>query len=350
MASQLISTQRLTEVCQRILQHWEVPADDALYVAESLVHADLRGIHSHGTLRLARYVRELRDGITNPCPRIAVLDEGMAMARVDGDGGLGQLVGRRAMEVCIAKAQTTGTATVTACRSRHFGVAGAYASMALEADLIGLAMTVASPRLTPTGGAEPLFGNHPIAMAVPGDQDFPLIIDAAMGSIAAGKLQLAAASGSPISPGLARNLDGTPTTDPQAALSGSIVPIGEHKGYGLTLLVEILAGLLSGAPYFGVKREEVGEHMRDKGIGHFFMAIDPSRFMSVPAFRQAVADMTHRLKTSTRMPGVEEILVPGEMEERLRRERLRLGIPLADATVEALRELSGECGEDALLP
>lgn len=350
MDSQLISTQSLTQVCQRILQHQGVPSDDALYVAETLVDADLRGIHSHGTLRLARYVRELRDGITNPRPHITVLDEGAAFARVDGDGGMGQLVGRRAMGVCITKAQTAGTATVTACRSRHFGTAGAYAGMALEVDLIGLAMTVASPRLTPTGGAEPLFGNHPIAMAVPGDQDFPLIIDAAMGSIAAGKLQLAAASGTPIPAGLARNLDGTPTTDPQAALTGSIVPIGEHKGYGLTLLVEILAGLLGGAPYFGVKREEVGEHMRDKGIGHFFMAIDPSRFMSASAFREAVAHMSHGIKASTRMPGVQEILVPGEMEERLRRERLRLGIPLAVSTVDALRELADECGEAALLP
>jgi len=250
----------------------------------------------------------------------------------------------------MTKARAAGTATVTACRSRHFGVAGAYAGMALEADLIGLAMTVASPRLTPTGGTEPLFGNHPIAMAAPGDQEFPLIIDTAMGSIAAGRLQLAAASGDPIPPGLARNLEGTPTTDPQVALSGTIVPIGEHKGYGLTLLVEILAGLLGGAPYFGVKRGDVGEHMRDRGIGHFFMAIDPARFMPVPAFRQAVAEMASDIKASKKMPGVEEILVPGEMEERLRRERLRLGIPLAGTTIDALRELAVECGGEELLP
>ena len=222
--------------------------------------------------------------------------------------------------------------------------------MALEADLIGLVMTVASPRLTPTGGMEPLFGNHPIAMAVPGDQEFPLVIDTAMGSIAAGKLQLAAASGDPIPPGLARDLEGMPTTDPAVALTGSIVPIGEHKGYGLTLLVEILAGLLGGAPYFGVKREDVAEHMRDRGIGHFFMAIDPARFMSVSAFRQTVAEMARGIKASEKLPGVEEILVPGEMEERLRKERLSLGIPLAGTTVDALRELAGECGGAGLLP
>lgn len=339
-----IEAARLARGCQRILECQGVPASDAAFVAETLVEADLRGVHSHGVLRLPRYVRELSEGITNPEPAITTLDEGPAFARVDGDGGMGQLVARYSMTAAIGKARAAGSATVTACRSRHFGSAGTYAAMALESGYIGVAMTVASPRLAPTGGSQPLFGNNPISMAVPGTQDFPLIIDAAMGSTAAGKLELAAANGETIPEGLARSLDGEVTTDPAVALKGSIVPIGDHKGYGLTMLIEILAGLLGGAPYFGVERAHVPEHMRERGIGHFFMVIDPSRFLSASDFSEAVADMVRRTKASPRLDGVDEILLPGELEERRRRERLDCGIPLAASTLETLSKITAKNG------
>lgn len=346
METIVIDARQLRAVCAGILQHQGVPAADADFVAHTLVEADLRGIHSHGVLRLGRYVRELRAEITNVQPRIRTLEEGPAYARVDGDGGLGPLVGRCAMRLCIAKAQEVGSATVTACRSRHFGTAGFYALLALEHDLIGISMTVASPRLAPTGGIQPLFGNNPIAVAAPGDQDFPLLVDFAAGITGAGRLELAAANGQTIPLGLARDLDGNPTTDPNVGLKGSIVPIGEHKGYGLTLLIEILAGLLGGAPYFGVAREQVGEHMRNRGIGHFFMAIDPGRFMPLAQFKTAVASMVASIKNSPRTADVEEIFVPGEPEARCQRERLQNGIPMAASTVEALRNLARECGVD----
>lgn len=344
MSTVLIDASRLSRACQRILECQDVPAGDAAFVADTLVEADLRGVHSHGVHRLPRYVRELSEGITNPEPTITTLDEGPAFARVDGDGGLGQLVGRYSMAVAIDKARSAGSATITACRSRHFGAAGTYAAMALEASFIGLAMTVASPRLAPTGGRQPLFGNNPISMAVPGSPDFPLIIDAAMGSTAAGKLELAAANGETIPEGLARSLDGEVTTDPTVALKGSIVPIGDHKGYGLTLLIEILAGLLGGAPYFGVEREQVPEHMRERGIGHFFMAIDPARFMAPADFEEAVADMVRRTKASPHLAGVDEILLPGELEERRHRARLSDGIPLAASTLETLSKITRQHG------
>ena len=346
MTTILIEASRLQRACSLILQHATVPPSDADFVALSLTEADLRGIHSHGSMRLGRYVRELRDRITNPQPQIRSIEEGPAFARIDGDGGLGQLVGRQAMAQCIAKARQAGSATVTACRSRHFGAAGFFALMALEHDLIGVTMTVASPRLAPSGGTLPLFGNNPLAMALPGSRDFPLLVDFATGSIAAGNLELAAANGTPIPAGVARDLEGNPTTDPKVALKGTIVPIAEHKGYGLTLLIEVLAGLLGGSPYFGVEKSQVDEHVRDKGIGHFFMAIDPSRFMPLPLFKAAVGQMVDQTKASPKMPGTKEIFLPGEIEARRRQERLEQGIPLAASTIEKLRTLGRECGAE----
>jgi LDH2 family malate/lactate/ureidoglycolate dehydrogenase len=344
MTTEVIDATRLQSACSRVLQHAAVPPADADFVALSLVEADLRGIHSHGSMRLGRYVRELREGISNPRPQIRELETGPAYARLDGDGGLGQLVGRRAMEVCIAKASEIGCATVTAGRSRHFGAAGFFALMALERNLIGIAMTVASPRLAPTGGRLPLFGNNPLAVAIPGTRSFPLLVDFAVGSNAAGNLELAAASGRAIPAGVARDAEGNPTTDPAAALKGTIVPIAEHKGYGLTLLIEILAGLLSGSPYFGVEKKRVDEHVRDTGIGHFFMAVDPARFLPLAQFEEAVARMVIRTKASPRMADAAEILLPGEREARLREQRLREGVPLPAVTVEKIRTLGRACG------
>jgi LDH2 family malate/lactate/ureidoglycolate dehydrogenase len=344
MTQTTVAASQLTTMVAGILRHRGLPPADADFVALSLVEADLRGVHSHGVLRLPRYARELREQITNPQPRIRLLDEGPAWARVDGDGGMGPLVGRYAMQVGIAKALTSGSAIVTACRSRHFGSAGFYALMAAQRDLVGMAMTVASPRLAPTGGRQPLFGNNPISLAVPGDQQFPLLVDFASGRTGAGRLELAAANGERVPEGLVRDLDGNPTTDPAVGLKGTIVPIGEHKGYGLTLMIEVLAGLLSGAPYFGVGRAQVADHMKDKGIGHFFMVIDPSRFMPLPEFKAAVSRMAVGVKQSPRSPGVEEIFVPGEPEARRRQERLEGGIPMATSTMSRLRELAAECG------
>jgi LDH2 family malate/lactate/ureidoglycolate dehydrogenase len=346
---QRVHHRRLTELCAQVLAHYRVPRKDAEFVAGTLVESDLRGIHSHGSMRLGRYARELESGLTNPSPSIRTAAEGPACARVDGDGALGQLVGRQALSVCIDKARASGSATVTACRSRHFGAAGTYCLLALEQDMIAISMTVSSPRLAPTGGTRPMFGTNPIAMGVPGDQDFPLVIDLAMSSIAAGNLELAASAGETLPEGVARDLNGEPTTNPQTALSGTIVPIGEHKGYALTLLIELLAGLLGGAPYFGVDRAAVPRHIGEKGIGHSFICIDPARFMPAPQFKRQVAEMVAAIKRSPRMPGVDEIFVPGELEEKRRRDRCETGIPLAASTLSLLQDLARKCGVTATL-
>ena len=343
MSTVPVQADQLNDVCGAILRHAELTDDDASYVAASLVQADLMGVHSHGVLRVRRYVEELARGITNPRADIRVTDDGPSFARVDGNHALGQLVGRFAMDVCLQKAAATGSATVTACRSHHFGTAGQFAVRALDHDMIGIAMTVASPRLAPTGARVPLFGNNPIAYAVPSDLDFPLLFDAAMGALAAGKLELAAASGTPIPPGMARDAQGQPTTDAALAHKGMIEPIGDYKGYGLTLFIELLAGLMAGSPYFGVERESVAEHLAGVGIGHCFIGMDVNRFMPAADFKRAVGDMARRIKESPRQEGIDEIFLPGEIEERRRRHALAHGIDLAASSVEMLRELGKPC-------
>jgi LDH2 family malate/lactate/ureidoglycolate dehydrogenase len=170
-----------------------------------------------------------------------------------------------------------------------------------------------------------------------------------MSSIAAVNLELAASGGETLPEGVARDLNGEPTTNPQTALSGTIVPIGEHKGYALTLLIELLAGLLGGAPYFGVDRAAVPRHIGEKGIGHSFICIDPARFMPAPQFKRQVAEMVAAIKRSPRMPGVDEIFVPGELEEKRRRDRCETGIPLAASTLSLLQDLARKCGVTATL-
>lgn len=340
----LIPPEHLTELCAQVLSHYGVPRTDADFVARSLVESDLRGIHSHGSMRLGRYAKELDAGLTSPDANIVTIEKGPACASIDGNGALGQLVARQALSVGIEKARSAGTASVTCCQSRHFGAAGNYCLMALEENIMAMSMTVSSPRIAPTGGIQAMFGTNPIALGVPGNHDFPLVIDLAMSSVAAGNIELAARAGDVLPKGVARDMAGAPTTDPQEALDGTIVPIGEHKGYALTMLIEILAGLLASSPYFGVSRENVSQHVEEKGIGHFFLCIDPTQFIPLEVFKSQVTEMVNAIKVSPRLPGVKEIFVPGELEEKRRRHRLKHGIPLAESTRSILNSLGHNCG------
>ncbi|TAK25453.1 MAG: Ldh family oxidoreductase [Chloroflexota bacterium] len=341
-----VAPDRLHEFVASATMALGLSAADAAIVAASLVEADLRGVHTHGVAALPGYARRLRGGGVNPRPRIAVAVESAATAVIDGDNGLGQVVGRFAMDQAIARAREYGIGSVTARNSSHFGAAAHYASMALAHDMIGFASTSAGNRIAPIGGKTAVVGNNPVAWAIPSGLERPIVLDMAQSVVAAGKLGFAARRGERIPIGWALDRDGKPTDDPVAGAAGLLVPIGGPKGFGSALVVDILCGALSGA---AIGRELASPHQPDapSRLGHFFIAIDVARFVPIDDFKRRVDRMVRDIHESEPTEPGTPLYLPGEIEWRLREERARRGIPLLESVVADLRGLADELGLDA---
>ncbi|HWP59108.1 MAG TPA: Ldh family oxidoreductase [Candidatus Acidoferrales bacterium] len=319
-----------------------VPEQDARIAADVLVTADLRGVESHGVLRFTPhgwYVKALREGVMNPKPHIRVLAESEATALVDGDGGMGMVVGHRAMELALRKAERSGIAIVGARNSRHFGMSAYYSMMALARDMIGIAMTNAGRQVVPTFGRDARFGTNPISLAAPAGEERPFVLDMATTTAAAGKLEVAARRGKSIPLGWALDENAEPTSDPRAAQKARrLLPLGgtpeggSYKGYGLAVLVEILCGVLTGSvaaltpPAYGVR-------------GHFFGAIRIDRFRPVDEFKRDMDMLIRELKSTPPLPGNERVFVAGEIEFETADERSARGIPLHASVLAGLKEL-----------
>lgn len=307
-----------------------LPEGDAATVADCLVRANLRGVDTHGVFRVPTYLKRLRGGLNNPRPQIAVERVGHAAAHVDGDNGMGAVVGTRAMKEAVAIAREGGVALVSIRHSNHYGMAAYYVLQALEAGLVGMAFTNASPALPPWGGCAPFLGTSPLAVAVPSGEQPPFVLDMAMSILARGNVYVAAKTGQPIPPGLALDSDGRPTTDPQALIDGgTMLPFGGVKGSALAMLMDIFGGVLSGAAFAG----NVGNpHMafdRPQDVGHLFMCFRPDLFMPIDRFKARMDELVLAVKAQPRAEGFDEILMPGEREARTERIRLASGIPLA---------------------
>ena len=338
-----VSADALHEFVERVLQKLNVPADDAERAADVLVQSDLRGVDSHGVARFgAYYVSGLLSGTINPRPTIKVLKETPATALIDGDAGLGMVVGTKAMTYCIRKAKQSGAAFVSVRNSGHFGMAGYYAMMALPHDMIGISLTQASPLVVPTHGRQPLYGTNPISVAVPANQERPFVLDMATTTVARGKLEVAARKGQPIPLGWgALGKDGTPTTDPQEAIEsrlmlplGGLSETGGYKGYGLGLLVDILSGVLSGSG--------PGSKVKERKVAHFFGALRIDGFRPADEFKAMMDDMIVTIKESQKVEGQDRIYIHGEKEFETEEERRKDGIPLHPAVVDSLRKIAAE--------
>jgi L-2-hydroxycarboxylate dehydrogenase (NAD+) len=348
--------ERLHEFCVRVFQKLGVPDDEARLSADVLSTADVRGIDSHGVARLNTYVDLLNAGRINPRPRITVVRESPSTATVDGDNGLGLVVGPKANEIAMTKAETVGTGWVTVCNTNHYGIAGYYPLRALERDLIGWAMTNSSKGVAPLWGAERMLGTNPIAIAFPGLEEPPIVIDLATCAVAYGKVEIARRKGEPIPLGWAIDRDGTPTTDPQAMIDGgALLPLGSererggHKGYALALMVDVLSAVLSGAnwgpftPPFAL-RQELPERSVGAGIGHFFGALRIDGFRDPLEFKRQIDDLVRTFRRTRPAPGTDGPLLPGDPERACERERARSGVPLVAAVVEDLRDISRRTG------
>jgi LDH2 family malate/lactate/ureidoglycolate dehydrogenase len=317
----------------------------AAVVAEVQLEASLRGQPTHNVASIPRYARRVADGVIHRDPTLRVERETAVSAVVDGDNGPGQWVGVRAMELAIARAREQGIGVVVARNSNHFGAAGHYAWLAAQKDLIGLCTSNAPTWLAPTGGLTPTYGNNPLGVAIPAAGRYPIVLDVSMSVAAKGKIGLYLAEGRPLPAGWILDAAGRPSTDAADLAAGLGVPIGGHKGYGLTLVLEVLAGVLSGAAFgWDHRRERMKEPGRRADLGHFFLAIDPGMFLSREEFASRVERLIDQTKAGERVPGVDELLLPGEREMRSRERNLRLGVPLRRSALAALQEYKQSAG------
>lgn len=323
-----------------------LPEDGAQLVTDVQLEASLRGQPTHNMGNVPGYAKRAASGLMNPTPSISIERETLVHAQLDGDNGPGQWVSVVAMRRAMEKARTTGVGLVTAHRSNHFGAAGHYAWLAATEGLIGLCTTNGGPCLAPWGGTSPTFGNNPLGVGIPAGKYPPIVLDIAMSTVAMGKIGLAIAEGKPLPLGWVLDTHGRPTTDPADFRASRLgVPIFEHKGYGLTMVMELLAGILPGADHPWQHRDDrLSNATYVPNLGHFFMAINPELFMARDEFLSRVDAMIEAAKSSELAEGVEEILVPGEMEMRARERHLREGVPLLPSTARELENYAKEAG------
>ncbi len=328
--------ERLKWFSRAVFERLGVRPGDAAVAAEILVASDLRGIESHGMPRLRAYLDRIAAGAINLEATPTIDRETAVTAAVDGHNGIGLSVAHWAMDLCVRKAQASGLAFVTVRRSNHFGIAGYYATMALERGLIGLAATNAAPLMVPPHARRPLLGTNPVAMAVPAGKERPFVLDIALTTVAWGKVEIARREEHPIPLGWALDEHGNPTEDPAAALKGTLLPVGGPKGYGMSVVLDIISGVLSGATF--------GKGLGGPGGGHFFQATDVEAFMPLDEFKKLMGDLVDQIKNSQLAPGSSGIFLPGEIEYTLKQQRLREGIPMTAVVVEEINQTARELG------
>lgn len=325
--------------------------EDAECSARVLIASDLRGIDSHGVPRLKGYCDRLRQGLINVHPNFRVITETPATVAFDADNGMGHPSACRAMERCIEKARETGLCMATVRHSNHFGIAGYYAMMALEHGLCGVAMTNATPLVVPTFAREPYLSTAPIAVAIPAGKERPIVLDMATSTVAWGKIEIARREEKPIPAGWALDRDGVVTTDPEAAISltplGANRDLGSHKGYGLSLFVEVLCAQLAGATWSRYVAGSRTDPPRPANIGHAFMAWRIDAFRPEDEFLADIDQMLAELRAAEPVDGAPRVYVPGDLEDDAEADRRVNGIPVHPKVVAELRALGEELGVPA---
>jgi len=352
MPEQIFTYQQLFDFTKKVFQAIGCNDKDATTAAEVLLSADLRGIDSHGVARLSGYVRLYEVKRINPCPAPRIVHETPSTAVVDGDSGLGLVVGPFAMQVAIEKAKAVGTGWVSVQNSNHFGIAGYHAMMALEHDMIGMAMTNASALVAPTFSIERMLGTNPICVAIPAGEEPAFVADLATTTAANGKLEILQRKNEAAPLGWVQDKDGMPSTNPhELKTGGALLPLGgdrehgSHKGYALGAIVDIFSGVLSGANYGPwvppfPAYVPMPEAMPGKGIGHFLGAMRVDAFRKKEEFKQHMDQWIRRFRSAKTVPGEKQVLIPGDPERAMHEQRLQQGIPLLDTVVKDLQALS----------
>jgi LDH2 family malate/lactate/ureidoglycolate dehydrogenase len=315
---------------------------DAQIVADSLVKANLRGVDSHGVMRLPIYVKRMRMGLIATVPKMELRRTAPSTAILDGGNGPGQVVTLRAIEEAIKIAKETGMGSIAIRNSNHFGAASYFAMRALDDEMIGLALSHAEADVIPFGGRKPCLGTNPLAIAVPAGEELPIVLDMATSIVAMAKVILAAKEGREIPEGWAVDIEGAPTTDPKKVRA--VRPLGGPKGYGLAVIIDILSALLSGSA-FGVQINRMYNNFSEpQAIGHFVGALDICKYVPIHEFKANIDRMIREIKSIPPAAGFDGVLLPGELEALTQQKRLREGIPLSREIYTELVELGEEIG------
>jgi len=340
-----ISPQKLEAFVASAFVAVGISKTEAQSIAELMVRADTQGSEGHGVFRLPQYIRRIKGGAVNLKPKIRMVREAAGMGLVDGDNGMGHLVMRYATEKAIEKARGAGVAWVGVRMSNHAGPASLYAGMLLEHDMVGLYLAVGNANhLPPWGGLDMLLSTNPIAVAVPAHAEPAIVLDMATTVAAYGKVKTKGQRGEMMPEGWMMDRAGRPLTDPRHANEGFLLPIGGYKGYGLALVIGILAGTLNGA---AMGKDVVDFNADDTSVtntGHVIVAVNVEAFQPVAEFKRQMDTLIRDLRESRRLPGVDRIRLPGEGSHAARADRAKNGIPLPAPLLASLNELAGQLG------
>jgi len=354
MAEKIFPYNQLLEFTRNVFEKIGCPTEQAITASRALLSADLRGIDSHGVARLSGYVRLWEVKRVNATPDIRIIHETPSTAVVDGDSGLGLVIAPYAMQIAIEKAKAVGTGWVSVQHSNHFGIAAHHAMMALEHDMIGIAMTNASPLVAPTFSIDKMLGTNPICVAAPAGTEPPFVADLATTTAANGKLEILQRKNMDTPSGWVQDKDGNSSHDANILKKGgALLPLGgdrehgSHKGYALGAVVDIFSALLSGAnyapwvppfpAYVPMPAQQPG-----KGIGHFFGAMRIDAFRPAADFKKSMDHWIQGFRNAKTVSGEEKVLVPGDPEREFEIQRFKNGVPILDAVVSDLKELASK--------
>lgn len=356
MPEQNFSYRQLYDFTKNVFLKIGCSNEHADTATHALLSADLRGVDSHGVARLSGYVRLWEVNRVNAKPDIKIIHETPSTAVIDGDSGLGLVVAPFAMQIAIEKAKEAGTGWVSVQNSNHFGIAAHHAMMALQHDMMGIAMTNASPLVAPTFSIDKMLGTNPICVAAPAGEEPPFVADLATTTAANGKLEILQRKNQPTPDGWVQDKDGNPSNDAhELKKGGALLPLGgdrehgSHKGYALGAIVDIFSALLSGAnyapwvppfpAYVPMPAQQPG-----KGIGHFLGAMRIDAFRPAKEFKQDMDHWIQGFRSCKTIPGEERVLVPGDPEREIHAKRIRNGINLLDVVVKDLKEVGDKFG------
>ncbi len=350
----MYSYEKLLDYCEKLFGAMGCPQADAQIISKVLMEAELHGLSSHGMLRVRDIYELWKAGRINIAPKPMIVHQSPSTATVDGDGAIGIVAAHYAMQVAMDKAETAGTGWVAVRNSNHYGIAGYYATMALERDMVGISMTNANPLVAPTGSVSRMLGTNPLAVAIPTAQQPPFVADFATTPIARGKLAIMGKKGESAPLGFVQDSEGVPSTDPDIITrGGAIVPLGgdyehgSHKGYCMGALIDIFSSVFGGAnfgpfvppqvAYLPLLDKSVGE-----GLGHFFGAMRIDAFRPASEFKASMDQWIETFRNAKPAKGCKRVLVPGDVEREKKAQILESGITLVEAVEKDLREIGAE--------